>query len=102
MPASTDMQCAIDKAHYIDKTLDAYDFQNRYVKVEHDDGSRFLFNYAFVRKDGHYLMVFTEHQGYHVFHEDEVTIEEMEVVNVWVPTQPESLDSSDKERTEEG
>lgn len=58
-----------------DAALRADDFQwNQRVMVHHDDGSFFNLNYAFAEKDGKWWFVFSEHNGYHFFHEDEVHI----------------------------
>jgi hypothetical protein len=74
MNTTIDLTDAKEKAAAIDKVLTAYDFDDTCVLVEHKDGSRLLFAWAFYRDEGDYYYVFTEHQGYHVFCKDEVEI----------------------------
>lgn len=61
-------------ASVMDKELTAYNFKDQYVLVEHKDGSKLLFAWAFYKDEGNYYYVFTEHQGYHVFNKDEVEV----------------------------
>jgi hypothetical protein len=65
---SVEMTKVDEWAKTIDNNLKAIDFEpNRFVVVEHEDGSRFLFASSFiVEKDG-FQVVFTEHHGYHIF-----------------------------------
>jgi hypothetical protein len=84
MPMSKHMQRVYDIAVEMDKNLSAYDFPSKAVAVYHDDGTNYWFENAFAMiyydKDhneqgchpGHWLMVFTEHHGIHVFHLDEL------------------------------
>lgn len=48
---------------------------SKWVRIEHNDGSRFLFANASMRsdpKDRQYLWVFAEHSGIHVFAQDDL------------------------------
>ena len=62
----------VDKwAKAIDNNLKAIDFEpNRFVMVEDEDGSRFLFVSSFVVEKEGFWVVFTEHHGYHIFDKD--------------------------------
>lgn len=44
------------------------------VEVVHADGSRLLFQSAFVVYEDHYFFVFTEHHGSHYYHEDDANV----------------------------
>lgn len=60
---------AYEKAKLVDSGLKATDFQwNARVYVLHEDGSEMDFNYAFLMKDEDWVFVFTEHNGFHVWH----------------------------------
>jgi hypothetical protein len=52
--------------------LSAYDFSGGNVKVEFEDGSTMNLNHAFYAVMDKEIAIFTEHLGYHFFHEDEV------------------------------
>lgn len=75
---SITLQAALDKAKSIDATLFATHpmFNRGAVQVIHDEGTVYFFQSAFVRKWNEYFLIFTEHQSYHAFHEDEVQISE--------------------------
>lgn len=44
------------------------------VKVVHQDGTLLVYESAFAREWFGYYLIFTEHNGYHWFHKDEVTV----------------------------
>jgi hypothetical protein len=67
------------KAEEIDKKLTAYDFGNGVVLVEHDDGSRFFLTHAILFKEDNWWIVFTEHHGIHIFHDEDCTVRTYEV-----------------------
>lgn len=58
--------------HLIAAGLQAGDF-TREVTVRHHDGSVLVFEHAFTVTAGDHHAVFTEHNGYHVFHREDVT-----------------------------
>lgn len=87
MPMGVPMQRVFDVAAEIAKTHTAYDFKpGSAVRVYHDDGTDYWFENAFAviyydkdhgneggcSQPGHWLMVFTEHHGHHVFHLDDL------------------------------
>jgi len=45
---------------------------NRYVHIVHQDGSTMFFTYAFLVSVNHWLVAFTEHTGFHLFHKDDL------------------------------
>ena len=49
------------------------------VSVSHDDGSFFLFRNAFAQRiaDSDWFMVFTEHHGFHIFHESDAELSQL-------------------------
>ena len=47
--------------------------QNECVIIQHNDGSSFIFRCAFMIKRDEYIIVFTEHNGYHIFHKDDLS-----------------------------
>jgi hypothetical protein len=83
----TDYDRVREVAAEIDKHLRADDPRLRHiVELHHEDGSRFWYNWAYImlyydpqhgeansQHPGEWVMVFTEHQGTHVFQRDEVT-----------------------------
>lgn len=88
MPMGTTMQRIYKIAEEIDKNLSAYDFPY-VVVVRHEDGSHFVWDDAFamiyfdpehldnengnaVERPGEYLMIFTEHHMFHVYHLSEI------------------------------
>lgn len=68
-------QEAFGKATDIDKGLRADDerFRNS-VKINHEEGTMLFFDGAFSEKYDDYYFVFTEHHGFYVYHEDDVSI----------------------------
>jgi hypothetical protein len=44
------------------------------VYLSHDDGSSFFWQNAFVTRFRGYVIVFTEHHGFHVYDNDDVVI----------------------------
>lgn len=88
MPMGTTMQRIYKIAEQIDNGLTAYDFPY-VVVVRHEDGSHFVWDDAFamiyfdsehtdndsgnaVERPGEWLMVFTEHHLFHVYHLSEI------------------------------
>jgi hypothetical protein len=74
---STHLRRALEIAADIDSKLTASDPRFRgTVLLYLDDGSHFFWDSAFVQSektaDGHWLMVFTEHHGFHVYAWDDV------------------------------
>lgn len=65
---------AVEKAKSIDVELRADDkrLNKGCVFLIHDDGSTFCWNSAFVKRWNDYVMVFTEHHGFHVYDNDDV------------------------------
>jgi hypothetical protein len=68
----------------------ATDFDaHKYVLVEHEDGSRLFFRSAFMIQHEGWLYVFTEHNGYHYFHPEDLsyyatfTQDEDAAIDVW-------------------
>lgn len=59
--------------------LTAYDFEGG-VAVTFEDGSHVSFNHAFARFEGDDLVIYTEHNGYHVF---PWYIDDAEGVHLW-------------------
>jgi len=82
MPMSVSMQASYDRMMEWGKRLTAYDFGNTCVRIVHDEGSTFFLENAFIvdpggdifgcPKDAQYIWVFTEHQGYLIFHKDDL------------------------------
>jgi len=61
------------KAHAYSRELRSDDPRLRHtVIVWHRDGTMLCFRYAFVLRMGHYIAIFTEHHGEHVYHEEDV------------------------------
>lgn len=52
---------------YDSKLLATDDRFNHWVNIAHSDGSIFLFNRAFILNIPRWIIVFTEHFGYHIF-----------------------------------
>lgn len=75
---------ASQKASEIDKSLTLKNFHDR-IYIEHCDGSKMEFNYAMYKKlSKEFMVVFTEHHGYFVFHvEDVKKIEKIERTNIY-------------------
>jgi hypothetical protein len=48
--------------------LTAYDFGDTIVQVNHEDGTALTFRHALAWRHGDYLLVASEHNGYHYFH----------------------------------
>ena len=78
MVMSKTMQKVHDLALNYDNKLKADDerFQHS-VQILHEEGTTYFFHNAFmmnyVEKKANYIVVFTEHQGFHVFAEDELS-----------------------------
>jgi hypothetical protein len=50
--------------------------EGSFVQISHDDGSFFLWKRAFAhnpKNDQRWLAVYTEHHGYHLYHEDDLS-----------------------------
>jgi hypothetical protein len=72
---STDYAAVKIRAEEHDRHLTAYDFHwHHYTYVLHDDGSRFLFNNSILEEDGDYWIVYSEHNGFHVYAKDEALV----------------------------
>lgn len=66
---------AEDAAREYDKNLKCTDFYyDECVLVKHDDFTQCMFFSAFPLDYGPYILVFTEHHGYHVYHKDETLV----------------------------
>jgi len=64
-----------NKAQKISEKLLATDFyQNSFVVINHSDGSTFTFMRAFVilTDNCNYVMVFSEHHGFHIFYGEDI------------------------------
>lgn len=77
---SVTMRKVHEFAKFLDEKFTAYDFpQNQVVEVNHGDGTRYVFHCAFAKlvecNDQEWLMVFTEHNGFHVFSVGDLTEE---------------------------
>jgi hypothetical protein len=59
-------------------TADQFEHYKR-VMVHHDDGSFFNLHYAFAEKHDKWWFVFSEHNGAHFFHEDEVHVHQYDM-----------------------
>lgn len=55
-----------------ERDLTAYDFSNEAVELEFEDGSKVLFNYAFIVEGDTGYGVFTEHCGYYCIYEPSI------------------------------
>jgi hypothetical protein len=69
---SVTMKKVHEFAEFLDKKFTAYDFKpNGIVRVNHGDGTRYEFHCAFAKlvtcNEQEWLMVFSEHNGFHVF-----------------------------------
>ena len=79
MVMSVGMRSVYALALQLDDELTAYDFKwDNAVEVNDEEGTRFFFINAFcleyVGEDkDKWLMVFTEHHKFHVFHQEELT-----------------------------
>lgn len=68
------------KYQEIDTTAKAYDHKllatdtrfNRTVTLSHVDGSFFKWRRAFVMERTNWIIVFTEHHGYHIYDKDDL------------------------------
>lgn len=69
-----------EKVVPMEETLTAYDFSGmKMVEIRHEDGSIMYFYSAFAHMvEPNYIVVFTEHNGTHLFH-----IEDLEGVREW-------------------
>lgn len=54
-------------------TANSFEWKSR-VLVIHSDGTRLDFAYAFARKEDGFIFVFTEHNGYHWFCEEDLSL----------------------------
>jgi len=64
---------ANDWANEVAEGLTAYDFDfTDWVALNHSDGSKFVFRYAFRREFHDFVGVFTEHHGHYVFHKEDL------------------------------
>lgn len=83
---SKQMQTVYEVARQIDANLTAYDFHgDRVVTISHEDGTRLVFHCAFLQvyfhpdhqdrceHPGEWILVFTEHHGFHVYHRDDLS-----------------------------
>lgn len=61
------------KAAQINKTLSANNF-NHIAHVVHTDGSVMLLTHAYVDAIENWWLIFTEHNGWHVFEMDDVRL----------------------------
>jgi hypothetical protein len=59
------------KAEEKNKNIKPNDFNEKYVYYIGKDGTTLLFKNAFIEDSGSYILIFTEHYGYHVMHKDE-------------------------------
>ena len=67
------------KAEEIDKTLRADVHFNHIVMVEHGDGTKLELHYATLVREDEWVMIFTEHNGTFVYHNEDLNkIEEIE------------------------
>lgn len=72
---SPEMQEAHKRAQRIESKLTARD--RRFgccVQVVHEEGTVLFFNCAFALKEGVWYYIFTEHHGFHVYHEEDVLV----------------------------
>lgn len=82
-------------AESVQRTLTAYEFNSSSdVTVEHEDGSRFHFVSAFWRDYPHdpkWFGVFSEHNGFMVFHRDEACMVSFDIMEIaaMAPMPPE-------------
>lgn len=60
----------------INKDLTAYDFKPQSAVMVHgiDDCTSMIFHSAFALKFSNWFLVFTEHSGNHIFHDDEFSV----------------------------
>ena len=73
------MKQALMKAAELDEKLTVEDFAHKTcVLIEHTDGSRLFYTNALLIKEGEFWMVFTEHHGYQVFHDEDCKVREFE------------------------
>ena len=57
--------------------LSVCDFRSdRAVRIEHEDGSIIFFTHAFALSHEEWYFVFTEHNGYHLYHKEDVILYE--------------------------
>jgi len=54
-----------------DTKLTGHDFQDDIVAVQHGDGTFLFFKSAFALKWKEWYFIFTEHNGYHLFNDEE-------------------------------
>jgi hypothetical protein len=65
---------ALKAAQEHEKTLSSYAFSGyEIVVIIHEEGSVLVFRSAFALEYGAYLLIFTEHHNYHVYHKNELT-----------------------------
>jgi hypothetical protein len=57
---------------YDDKLLATDPRFQRTVFLAHEDGSSFKWVHAFVMRKGTWIIVFTEHHGYHIYDQDDI------------------------------
>ena len=59
---------ALEKAKEKGSNLTAYDFLSKYIEILHQDGSKFIYNYACYEEiDDQWCAIFSEHNGFNVF-----------------------------------
>lgn len=72
---------ADSKAKEINSNLKATDPRlRRGVQVIHEEGTTLFFMYAFALRIGEYIAVFTEHHGYMVYHDDDVSVRQFKPI----------------------
>lgn len=73
---SVNMKKVHEIAEKYDKNLKATDFSGSSIVAVHSlvDMSSFIFSEAFAMSYKDYYIVFTEHYGFHIYHEDEHSV----------------------------
>jgi hypothetical protein len=81
--------------HYpeLAEKLTAHDFHSDdLVMVDFEDNSRCDFKHAFFRREGKYVVVYTEHCGYHSFYDNSITfLFGMDKTNYVAPPENEEI-----------
>jgi len=83
-------QEAFSKASKINDELTAYNFPQANLIIVHvEEGAVYQLPESFIRTEGPWIMVFSEHNSYHVFHRNTLlSCKELNIVKSWDCTKP--------------
>ena len=59
--------------HLKNREYGAHDF-NGFTCIVHQDESSFIFHFSIMEEDNEFIYVFSEHNGYHFFHKEDLQL----------------------------